>query len=431
MIDQGTPKKTRVAVIPQLARVDWLHYALIGGRIVCGIWLLIFLWYGWGAWGEYRALSAAVSPDGAASGAFVRLEGRFAFPESGGTVASTSRKFVLFQGVEKDCGVSSFWSAHLKMYKIPRRGGPFAGKSVNLDTHLVRLFMIHPASGKPALVEGTPSRMYGTTFLYRFDPPFLSEHLDAGPNLEVEVLTASSGFVLGLLKRGEKIDRIIPHPDHGSIFGGLPYAQISRTLLLRFALSCMCVGFLALVVNRTRQYACLDRALERPAQFCVFESTGGSEMVGTVGIFIASFFGLMLLNPPGEVDSATAFYLHCGVGLIMTGLVMSASRVEFFFVANKADGVLYTVSRGILSSGITRVMKLEEFNPKASFEDVMTRHGERTSYYLETPTPDGGTLCVSDSYRDSVGPAEMLSEYERFQKTEMTQTPVDIKRLLG
>lgn len=432
MNDDISQKKPRVAVIPQLARVDWLHYAIYAGRIVCGIWLLVFLWYGWKACQEYRLISSAVSLEGATPEAFVRLEGAFS---AGGPAPITSpgrSKAVLFEGLEKDCGLSSFWYARLTMYQLPRKGGPFSQRTINLETDAGKPFSITPAGGKPYAVVGVPTAMYGTSNIYRFDPSFLTDHLTAGPNLDVSALTASSGFILGQLKKGEMAgqDWITPH-QKGFIFSGIPLTSLSHTLLLRLSATILCIFFLANAAMITQRFACLDRALDHPAQFCVFEATGGWEMFGTVGIVLGSFLSLMMVSPPPFVSESEIFLLHTACAVLMFALVIGASRVEFFYVANKGDGNLYKVSKGPLGSGFTRIMNLKDFKPKVHFEEVVDRNlRTNTSHFLETPTPDGGVLYVSDSFRESIGPAEILSEYERFLKTEMTQPPIDVQRLL-
>lgn len=428
-----TPNPSRpMSAIPQLARVDWLYYVLIGGRVLCGLWLLVFLAYGWAAWSDYRVLAAAVPADGAAPGALVRIEGPFSSAGPAKTEAANSREAIAREGLARDFGLSSYWHARLVMFRKPRKSGPFHERIVNLDVAVAQPFAVTPAAGRPVFVSGTPTKLYGALVQYRYEPPYLEAHVDAGPSAEAVAVVGSSGFVQGVISRGvaSQTDRLEPHPQFGLILSGKPHAVIARDLALRLFVSLVCIVLLAAAALKTRRYPCLDRALARPAQFCVFEVTGGSETVAVMSILAGLVASFMLISPPPTPEHVV-YALHAGLALLLAGVVLGAGRVEFFYVANKADRGFYAVNCGMVSATVTKIMDLAEFNPKVRFEDVATRYGMKTNHYIETAAPGGSTLIVSDRFRDSVGPAEILTEYERFQKTALPVTTVEVSHLIG
>ncbi len=160
----------------------------------------------------------------------------------------------------------------------------------------------------------------------------------------------------------------------------------------------------------------LRQRFEEKPTFFVFDVTGGVEavaitlIVGWFAAYVAWRWGF----PPVHDYQSDRLLALWAIGLILLGHL--GRGVEFFYVANKRDGFLYEVSRGVFFQEVKKVVPLAQLHLRLH----TSRHKKSITYRVKAQVPTG-EIDLSEGTSDHEVTQTIIRQFEAFQNAPLPE----------
>lgn len=384
----------------------------ISGILIFTTVLLVYVGNrGLAAWGTYVALPAELSQGTPRVGETWCLEGEVVRDPA---PSRPAQQATMLADLERSFGIGSLLSVHA-VWKHTTGSGKHRRTHTDHVMGFRVPFQIREPGGRLWQVRGDPDLI---SVHYRQLPNGggLEKINGRGTRVEFTYFNPTHVWMLGMVHSVEGGSAVLRAGPGISLIasevslGVLRQASLVNAALAVLAILYYLVTFVAPVAAPLRQ-----RFEEKPT-FFVFDVTGGVEWVAValfVGWFVAYFALRSGLAPVHDYqfDRLLAFW---SIGLILLGHL--GRGVEWFYVANKRDGFLYQVSRGVFFQEVKKVVPLAQLSLRLH----TTRHKKSVNYRVKAQILTG-EIDLSEGSSDHDAQQTIIQQFEAFKNAPVPE----------
>jgi len=364
-------------------RARWDSYRLVLAIVACAqvIAALALLSLAIGGYGLIRRLSTAESIDRPVAGKQVCINGEVSMilPP---TVSRDTKKFET-EYFERRKGLHPVWF-EAEFTHVEKRG---KSSRTLLDERL-RLeykFSVKTDWGL-IFVDDTYPDFYSNREETRYDADLLRAFSPPSTQFKVTYFAAPYVYVIGdtaLAPDGTLV--ISGKPDRPVIISQLSDKQLIHGTGLGIAACVLALGYFLFSVFFPWKSPLRKKFEWMPNDFFVLDMAGGSERIA-MGLIIAAPFALMFIAGIFQVEcphrhESVSFFAACFFVYAM--LVHISRSIEFFYLADRRDGYLYSIHRGLISTERVRLAPLN----RLKLEVIEVWRGKNRFHLLAASAP--------------------------------------------